>query len=548
MSKEWTYGLVHQGDFREIEKDEVVVGRSRTCDIRIGEPSVSRKHFRLLVADGVITVQDLGSSNGTYVNDEVVQDRQDLAHGDRVTIGDIDVFAHIEAKADTRPFVGLETRMLNSDELLDLQSNPPGETPPPPEGVDEHETPVKPNPIPSPPAADTWPIDESPTPGEIDAAALEAHQAEFAPMATHRFGPDELAEMQPASTRDAMPIPAATQRIDLEEIGDLSSPQEPTPDPHGTRLIEHDFGEVAQPGPGNLWRPPPPPSSMTPPIESVPVPDVPGIPTLPAEESGPAVETDLDATDVPVRTGSPQPRPSNGPSAPPSTAPEAHKPLGIPDSPLSRGPAGLDDIPLAGHNRDVGPLDAGERGIDGDLLGSAEGFEQTQIGMPNSGTDPQAPAVSIPSPSTPPAPAPVLRERSGVHARPPAAGFWIRLMAAVAEAAWAGALGFGLSRILGTADDPITRQSAYALAFGFVVLVVMIGWSVWGTTPGKRLFRLYVCTATGQPGIGALRSLVRAVGYLVSFLTLGIGFLLAASNTRRALHDRIAGTYVARLR
>ncbi len=45
---------------------EIVIGRDPGCDVRIDDPSLSRRHVRLRLADG-ITVEDLGSSNGTFV-------------------------------------------------------------------------------------------------------------------------------------------------------------------------------------------------------------------------------------------------------------------------------------------------------------------------------------------------------------------------------------------------------------------------------------------------------------------------------------------------
>ena len=59
---------------------------------------------------------------------------------------------------------------------------------------------------------------------------------------------------------------------------------------------------------------------------------------------------------------------------------------------------------------------------------------------------------------------------------------------------------------------------------------------------------IYVCTKEGKPGIGFLLALVRLAGYMVSSLLFFVGFLLALGEEKRALHDRIAGTYVRRRR
>lgn len=66
-----------------------------------------------------------------------------------------------------------------------------------------------------------------------------------------------------------------------------------------------------------------------------------------------------------------------------------------------------------------------------------------------------------------------------------------------------------------------------------------------GRTPGKMLLGLKVETAEGKPLTWA-RALGRTFGYLVSIITWGLGFLLAAGPAKRALHDRLAGTRVVK--
>ena len=61
-----------------------LVGRDRDCAVRIDSPSVSRHHARILVIQGKATVEDLGSKNGTYVNEEAV--KTPVALEDRVEI------------------------------------------------------------------------------------------------------------------------------------------------------------------------------------------------------------------------------------------------------------------------------------------------------------------------------------------------------------------------------------------------------------------------------------------------------------------------------
>jgi pSer/pThr/pTyr-binding forkhead associated (FHA) protein len=60
-----------------------VVGRDEDADVRVDEPLVSRHHARLEPRDAGWTVVDLGSTNHTRVNGEVVTQRA-LDHGDEV--------------------------------------------------------------------------------------------------------------------------------------------------------------------------------------------------------------------------------------------------------------------------------------------------------------------------------------------------------------------------------------------------------------------------------------------------------------------------------
>ena len=65
----------------------VIVGRSRTADIKIGHALVSRKHCELYESDGQLAVRDLGSLNGTFVGDSRISDATLLPPGGMVTIG-----------------------------------------------------------------------------------------------------------------------------------------------------------------------------------------------------------------------------------------------------------------------------------------------------------------------------------------------------------------------------------------------------------------------------------------------------------------------------
>lgn len=68
-------------------QSELLVGRHHSCDVPLPNPTVSRRHARLVFRDGKWIVQDLGSTNGTAVNGTTVV-RCELRPGDSLFLGD----------------------------------------------------------------------------------------------------------------------------------------------------------------------------------------------------------------------------------------------------------------------------------------------------------------------------------------------------------------------------------------------------------------------------------------------------------------------------
>jgi pSer/pThr/pTyr-binding forkhead associated (FHA) protein len=79
-------GKYQGGEYPLSEGQEIVIGRSSELDMVLVEEMVSRKHARIALSDGTISIEDLGSTNGTFVNGEKVQ-QGTLREGDRVLIG-----------------------------------------------------------------------------------------------------------------------------------------------------------------------------------------------------------------------------------------------------------------------------------------------------------------------------------------------------------------------------------------------------------------------------------------------------------------------------
>ncbi len=75
------------GEERELQPGEYILGRSSKTDIQIVHESVSRKHARLIVEEQAAYIEDLGSSNGTYINGKIIAGRTPLADGDKIHLG-----------------------------------------------------------------------------------------------------------------------------------------------------------------------------------------------------------------------------------------------------------------------------------------------------------------------------------------------------------------------------------------------------------------------------------------------------------------------------
>lgn len=75
------------GETVRVDKDTMVVGRSRTCDVVIPSAKVSRQHASLSLAGTDLHIEDLGSANGVWLNGEKIT-RTRVSPGDVYTISD----------------------------------------------------------------------------------------------------------------------------------------------------------------------------------------------------------------------------------------------------------------------------------------------------------------------------------------------------------------------------------------------------------------------------------------------------------------------------
>jgi predicted component of type VI protein secretion system len=79
----------YQGKRLALPEGDVVVGRDETCQIRLATEEVSRQHCRIRCQGDQITIADLGSRNGTLVNDVVIPGETPLKPGDTLRVGPV---------------------------------------------------------------------------------------------------------------------------------------------------------------------------------------------------------------------------------------------------------------------------------------------------------------------------------------------------------------------------------------------------------------------------------------------------------------------------
>ncbi len=130
------------------------------------------------------------------------------------------------------------------------------------------------------------------------------------------------------------------------------------------------------------------------------------------------------------------------------------------------------------------------------------------------------------------------------------AGFWLRFVANVVDTTLLTLITWAIGIVLFYFTDP-RSLSAQLILFAVYSFISLIYFSYahfrFCTTIGKKLLGAYVVSDFDQSPLNLRRSIIRALGYWVSWLPLGAGYFMAGINSKKVgLHDMMARSIVVR--
>ncbi|MGQ0735149.1 MAG: FHA domain-containing protein [Acidobacteriota bacterium] len=246
---EWLDGP-DRGKGIDIPRGEVIMGRAESCDVVIDSSAVSRAHARLVNSGDSVTLEDLGSVNGTFVGGEPLTGLMPLASGNEIDLGQVCRFRIVlegfpaRAAANTEgpaPVAAQDmewaTRLIWSASDLEAMRADLAAAPPPR--------------LPAPPPPTAAPVEAPRSTGVVEAARATGDRTVRAAERT-RVGPAPLAPAPPLKPPPEAPGEPATL-LGVTPPGAVPSGIKPQPDVRGETRTDMPTLKV----PPQLGSPPP---------------------------------------------------------------------------------------------------------------------------------------------------------------------------------------------------------------------------------------------------------------------------------------------------
>jgi predicted component of type VI protein secretion system len=149
-------GGVHDGKAIPVNLPQFMIGRDSQCQLRPASAAISKRHCAVLVRGSQVFVRDFGSTNGTFVNDELVQGEVELHNDDKLKVGPLEFKVGLEVatapKAAAKPAAVAEGKSESvdmggppsegptSDKIADLLLDDDGSAPPAASSLDTAES------------------------------------------------------------------------------------------------------------------------------------------------------------------------------------------------------------------------------------------------------------------------------------------------------------------------------------------------------------------------------------------------------------------------
>ena len=113
------------GQIWEVKGPRTILGRYPDCDIPVLVPDASRHHAQLLLTAEGPFLEDLHSRNGTFLNDQLIRQREKLHDGDRIRIGEMVLqfieVSGVQAAPKTEAREAMVPPVLTDQEIADFE-------------------------------------------------------------------------------------------------------------------------------------------------------------------------------------------------------------------------------------------------------------------------------------------------------------------------------------------------------------------------------------------------------------------------------------------